>query len=291
MKIRNLAISLLLLTLIPGAILASVTRHEEMRFYDVEIVIFKNNNVPKGSEFILPVSSPRIDEDILDLSSPLSIEAAREKLYEIIPNDELRLTEAVVKIVQSPRYSLLAHTGWRQPGLDKDQALPVWIKGGRIFGTEYTSIDDYTLLREMSHSDTAQSSAESVSSLFAPANTGAEIQAGLYELEGKITIALSRYLHTFADLVLRKPRLAIDPEFEVNNENIFWDENLPGARILNNHQLKEQRRMRSKRLHYLDNPEFSMLILITPYEKPEITEETADVTDGTLDTTSESTSQ
>ena len=28
--------------------------------------------------------------------------------------------------------------------------------------------------------------------------------------------------------------------------------------------------MRSKNLHYLDNPEFSMLILITPYEAPEI---------------------
>ena len=294
MKIRNQAISLyllLLLTLLPGAILAQVTGDEEIRYYDVEIVIFKNNKVPKGSEFILPISSPRIDEEILDLSSQRSIEAARKKSYEIIPYDELRLTEAVVKIVHSPRYSLLAHTGWRQPGLDKEQALPVWIKGGRIFGTEYTSIDDYTSLQEMSNSDTAQSSAESVNSLFAPTKTSTEIQADLYELEGKVTIALSRYLHAFADLVLRKPRLVIDPEFEVNNDNIFWDESLPGTRILNNHQLKEQRRMRSNRLHYLDNPEFSMLILITPYETPEITEETADLTDGTLDTTSGSTSQ
>ena len=27
--------------------------------------------------------------------------------------------------------------------------------------------------------------------------------------------------------------------------------------------------MRSKNLHYLDNPEFALLILITPYEAPE----------------------
>lgn len=292
MKIRNLAISLLLLSLLPGINLAKVTGDEEIRFYDVEIVIFKNNKVPKGSEFILPVSSPRIDEEILDLSSPRSIEAARERSYEIIPADELRLTESVIKIVDSPRYSLLAHTGWRQPGLEKDQALPVWIRGGRIFGTEYTSIDDYTSLLEMSNSDTAQQSAEPGSSLSALAKPGAEIQAGLYELEGKITIALSRYLHTYADLVLRRPRLAIGPEFDVNNENKFWVEDLPDTRILNNHQLKEHRRMRSNRLHYLDNPEFSMLILITPYERPEITEETADLTiDGTLDNNSESTSQ
>ncbi|MEE8364760.1 MAG: CsiV family protein [Gammaproteobacteria bacterium] len=292
MKIRNLAISLLLLSLLPGIILAKVTGDEEIRFYDVEIVIFKNNKVPKGSEFILPVSSPRIDEEILDLSSPRSIEAARERSYEIIPADELRLTESVIKIVDSPRYSLLAHTGWRQPGLEKDLALPVWIRGGRIFGTEYTSIDDYTSLLEISNSDTAQQSAEPGSSLSVLAKPGAEIQAGLYELEGKITIALSRYLHTYADLVLRRPRLAIGPEFDVNNENKFWVEDLPDTRILNNHPLKEHRRMRSNRLHYLDNPEFSMLILITPYERPEISEETADLTiDATLDNNSESTSQ
>jgi hypothetical protein len=31
--------------------------------------------------------------------------------------------------------------------------------------------------------------------------------------------------------------------------------------------------MRSKNLHYLDNPEFALLILITPYEVPEDLEE------------------
>jgi hypothetical protein len=45
------------------------------------------------------------------------------------------------------------------------------------------------------------------------------------------------------------------------------------TRILNNHSLREHRRMRSKNLHYLDNPEFALLILITPYEVPENFEE------------------
>ena len=51
-------------------------------------------------------------------------------------------------------------------------------------------------------------------------------------------------------------------------------ENLPDTRILNNHSLKERRRMRSNKLHYLDNPEFSLLVLITPYEAPPADEET-----------------
>ncbi len=271
-KIRILAIPILFLILPPGPILAAVTGEEEFRFYDVEIIIFKNNKVPKGREYILPVSSPRIDEDILDLSSPRSIKAARKKLYEIISGDELRLLDSVKKIVDSPRYSLLLHTAWRQPGLDKDQALPVWIKGGRIFGNEYTSIDDYASLVEIGNSDTAQLSADAGASL--SARSRSESQSGLYELEGKITIALSRYLHTYTDLVLRKPRLSIDPEIDLGSEIEISSENLQDTRILNNHHLKEHRRMRSKKLHYLDNPEFSMLILITPYETPEPGEET-----------------
>jgi hypothetical protein len=96
---------------------------------------------------------------------------------------------------------------------------------------------------------------------------------GLYELEGKITIALSRYLHTYTDLVLRRPRLTVDSK----QRNVAQDRYLAAysadTRILNNHRLKEHRRMRSKNLHYLDNPEFALLILITPYEVPEDFEE------------------
>jgi hypothetical protein len=36
-----------------------------------------------------------------------------------------------------------------------------------------------------------------------------------------------------------------------------------------NYGLNEKRRMRSKKLHYLDSPQFGMLVLITPYQAPE----------------------
>lgn len=272
---NHILVILLLSSPLPGAILADVssTGEEETRYYDVEVVIFKNNKVPKDREFVLPVSSPIKDEEIFDLSSADSIAAAKEKSFEVIPQDELRLTESVLKIVESPRYSLLVHTGWRQPGLEKDQAIPVWIKGGRIFGNEYTSIDDGIGSQVSADSDSALLSSGSASSSAAPGNP-----AGLYELEGKITIVLARYLHTFANLVLRKPRLTVDTEVEFGDQNQLSEEQLPDTRILNNHPLKEQRRMRSNRLHYLDSPEFAMLILITPYEVPETDAEAANLT-------------
>lgn len=274
MKNTSYLLGLILLV----SIQAHAATEDEIRYYDVEVVIFKNNLGPKGQEYILPNSSPRKDGEILDLSSSASIEAAREKSYEIIPIEEMRLTETVLRIVNSTRYSLLAHVAWRQPGVAKDQALPIWIKGGRIFGEEFISIDnqmDIELLAKTEYLGSENDSA--FSTIESPDTQDSEYESdtSLYELEGKITIGLSRYLHTYADLVLRKPRLTIDPSIEVPGLEQSVIENLPDTRILNNHSLKERRRMRSNKLHYLDNPEFSMLILITPYEAPEVDQTTS----------------
>ena len=270
--------SYLLGLILAVSIQAHAATEDEIRYYDVEVVIFKNNLGPRGQEYILPNSSPRIDGDYLDLSSSASIEAAREKSYEIIPIEEMRLIETVLKIVNSTRYSLLAHVAWRQPGVDKDQALPIWIKGGRIFGEEFTSIDNQIDIELLAKTEYLGSeNASDFSTIESPETQDSEYESdtSLYELEGKITIGLSRYLHTYADLVLRKPRLTIDPSIEVSGLDQSVIENLPDTRILNNHSLKERRRMRSNKLHYLDNPEFSMLILITPYEAPEVDQTTS----------------
>ena len=298
MKIKRYLISLVIAGLLTTAIHAA--DEAETRFYDVEVVIFKNDRGPNSEETILPVSSPRFDDEILDLSSPLSIEAARQKLFEIIPTEELRLNEQVLSIVKSNRYSLLAHAGWRQPGLEKEMVMPIWIKGGRLYGDEYTSIDNQIDLDAMLEADIfgLEDPADQVESALAetdqasPEPTASELPAsgsteldpllaaqienadaenpGLYELEGKITITLARYLHTSADLVLRKPRLSIEePALDAIEANQLPVESQSDARILNNHSLKESRRMRSSTLHYLDSPELSMLVLITPYEAPE----------------------
>ena len=190
----------------------------------------------------------------------------------------MRLIETVLKIVNSTRYSLLAHVAWRQPGVEKDQALPIWIKGGRKFGEEFTSIDNQIDIELLAKTEYLGSeNASDFSTIESPDIQDSEYESdtSLYELEGKITIGLSRYLHTYADLVLRKPRLTIDPSIEVPGLEQSVIENLPDTRILNNHSLKERRRMRSNKLHYLDNPEFSMLILITPYEAPEVDQTTS----------------
>ena len=252
---------------------------EPLRFYDVEVVIFKNLRVPKSREYVLPVTSPSRDEVMFDIASADSSSTAAELGYELLPSSEYRLIERVARLVQSPRYELLAYVAWRQPGLDREQAIPVWISGGQIYGNEYTSIDDQYVFsesnRELADGESAETEFEfDEQTLEALELRMLERQAatrhdGLYELEGKITVALSRYLHTYTDLVLRRPRRSADAVANTASEDSFLATYYADTRILHNHSLKEHRRMRSKNLHYLDNPEFSMLILITPYDAAE----------------------
>ncbi len=263
-------------SLLPAAA-AAQSDSEPLPLYDVEVVIFKNIKVPKSREFALPVALPSRGDKYVDLASASSVAAAKKLGFDILPADQLRLMDVVARLVESPRYELLMHVAWRQPGLDREQAIPVWLKGGRIYGNEYTSIDDQMELMD-SIPYVADPNEETTFKFDAQTPEALQQQLekqrsemgreGLYELEGKITVALSRYLHVYTDLVLRRPRLVVD-EAETNAaQTEYLASRAADTRILNNHQLKEHRRMRSKVLHYIDNPEFGMLILITPYEAP-----------------------
>lgn len=279
MKLRFL-IPLLLTALLPEAALAQAESDDEaLRQYDVELVIFKNIKAPKSREFVLPVSSPSRDENMLDLSSASSVAAAAELGYTVLPNDDYRLLEVVERLVESPRYEMLLHVAWRQPGLDREQAMPVWLRGGRVYGSEYASIDDrIDLLDKTAKSVPGDPETQTSFSFNEQTLEALELQQleqqsarpqrGLYEFEGKITIALGRYLHAYTDLVFRSPRLTVDPVTNNQAQQEYLLARAADTRILNNHRLKEHRRMRSKTLHYLDNPEFALLILITPYEAP-----------------------
>jgi hypothetical protein len=274
---------LALAALIPGYACAqseTAAEAEEIPSYDVEIVIFKNLKVPKSKEFILPVSSPGKDEKIFDITSASSVAAARKLDYELLKEDGFRLTEIVARLEESPRYELLLHRAWRQPGLERGKSMPIWLRGGRVFGNEYTSIDDHIeLLESIPQSGGKEPDGQQKHEFDEQTLEALELQMleqqaqqlhpGLYVLEGKITVALSRYLHVYTDLVLRRPRLSMDQVANNPAQDRYLAAYAADTRILDNHRLKEHRRMRSRNLHYLDSPEFAILILITPYEAPE----------------------
>jgi len=266
--------------LLPASLLAqSADEAEPVPLYDVELVIFKNVKAPKSREYIFPVSSPGRDKDMFDLSSASSARAAASLGYKTLPADSYRLVEVAERLVESSRYELLLHVSWRQPGVEREQALPVWLRGGRVYGSEYTSIDNRIGLMGNipqpagTDADSGKNFAFDEQTLEAQELQMMEQQTtrsrqGLHEFEGKITVALSRYLHAYTDFVFRRPRLSADVAANNPVQDQYASSYVADTRILNNHVLKEHRRMRSKNLHFLDNPEFGLLILITPYEAP-----------------------
>jgi len=271
--------------------------------YEVEVILYKNTKVPSSKEYTLPISTPAKEVEMLDLSHSSSIDSAIKKQYEVVPEVILQLTDMAKKIKKSSRYEMLKHFAWRQPGLDQSQALPVWIKAGRLFGNEYISIDDKVELLKTSQTvknvvtlssmdseqndldhvdinidpmtlismDSEQNGLDHIDVMDQTALIFESKITKLYEVEGKITVSLSRYLHVYTDLVLRKPRELLGPQLETTqlSSTKLLPQSFVEAKILDNHRLKEHRRMRSETLHYLDSPEFSMLILITPYEIPD----------------------
>ena len=282
----------------------TTVEEEPLRIYDVEIILFKNLQGPRGLEYIRPSLLPTKAESVVEIQSADSLQAAAEIGYQLLEQDDFKLIEQVEKIINSSRYELMLHAAWRQPGLELEESIPVWIRGGNLYGSEYSSIDfraqnypgpnqaatsvedgvtatvvnngsgdDNSIAAEQDALDSvlAQDSdgSQQVNSL-SPDNRSVN-GAGLYELEGKITVSLARFLHVNADLVFRKPRPVGSSQVGVYNNPQTTPET---SKILENHRLQERRRMRSSRLHYLDSPYFSMLVMISPYEEEEDPAET-----------------
>lgn len=235
------------------------------KYYDVEIIVFRNDNVPRSHELNLPTPSATVAENALDLSSPESIQLATARGYTALKPEELHLLDKVTGIIQSSRYSLLLHTGWRQPGNDEKNSIPVWIKGGRVYSDGYSSIDQFRDINTVTNSNPLPDNSLSPSPITENRPTNPK---GLYELEGQITVTLSRYLHTNAELVLRKPATPVELLEQTSDSSLLDEAQVIEGQLLLNYSLKEKRRMRSRKLHYLDSPEFGMLVLITPYEAP-----------------------
>jgi hypothetical protein len=253
---------------------------QELKYYEVEIIIFRNDKVPLSHEINLPTPSPTVDENALDLSSPVSIKQAATKGYTPLKPDELRLNDKVEGIIKSSRYSLLLHTGWRQPGKDEKNSIPVWIKGGKVYNDGYSSIDQFRDIKNISSTNELGNEP-----LTETNSVTVNRQKGLYELEGQITVTLSRYLHTNAELVLRKPASPVEMLQQESDSELLDEKQIIEGQLLLNYGLNEKRRMRSKRLHYLDSPQFGMLVLITPYQAPAPVSAT-EINSGTITTTS-----
>lgn len=120
---------------------------------------------------------------------------------------------------------------------------------------------------------------------------------GYYELEGSITLVVSRYLHLKTDLWLSEYIQKVEmiaPWWETSNiitddatadsgsfdstyqeidfSSTSYSETVTRYESVRTVVLNESRRMRSGELHYLDNPMFGVMVKVIPYA-PEAAED------------------
>lgn len=220
----------------------------EVRWYDVEVVIFENIDVPRSSNTYWEKQA------YIPIAENLKRDTSTK-----LPQESYRLAAEAASIRKSSRYKLLAHRAWRQKGAPLEESRPVRIRRGKempVFApTEYLQPDvTEPLETDIADIRTTPRPAIPVVENFRPVflNTydqqfATYAQTLAYPLDGTVTVALGRYLHVYTDLALTKPSLA-------------------GGGALQTYFFKAHRRMRSRKLHYIDHPKMGMLVLITPYE-------------------------
>lgn len=271
MTFKHAALALTL-TLIAPLVLAE---SDEERWYQVEILVFENPDRETDSPEQWP-TYPMLAEQPFRVEIPNTLrfdldhdadEEPRESheitfgpertvldgdLSELSPfrllgESEYQLADEIEAMSRRDGYRLLFHQAWVQPVPGRDDVELLRINGGNSYGQQH-------------------------------------------ELQGYLELYVERYFHLTTDLQLIHYAQTDNP-FRLISDNLTSDANAPfpglslsqGAPVYQSElsqqtnrerffvatdsiSLKQRRRMRSGDLHYLDNPEFGMLILITPLE-------------------------
>ena len=242
-------------------ILANNSFAEELRYYDVEIVVIENftdqaknaENWPLEVNLNLPERTVQLGEPVLSEWLPKDVDL--KSSFKLLKPSDFQLTKEIEKISESKTQRVILHTAWRQPGLDKKLALPVHFK---------REIPAAPVIEENSDRNSEETS--SLTENTQPLNSRPSI------LEGLLRVSLARYLHLEAEMTLRnkvptttsheKPFTVLDNETDreqIEKQSVIY--------------LKQIRnRIRSNELHYIDHPVLALLINITPYLKPEESE-------------------
>jgi len=203
--------------------------------YKVEIIIFAQTDDQTFFSEHWPLQD--------GLQGDASPEKAQEQTakFRLLPTSDFTLSQAEKLLASSPRYEILSHMAWQQPGLAEDKALNMPVSGGKDYRDSYP---------------------ERMESRWEVNDQGAIIEVPgpktLNELDGSVKLVLGRYLHIYTDLIFRKPVIVerLDEETQELTE----------TRTLFDIPIQSHRRMRSRELHYIDHPMAGILIEVTPLE-------------------------
>ncbi|MBF0266016.1 MAG: hypothetical protein HQL46_12155 [Gammaproteobacteria bacterium] len=266
----------------------------DYKFYSVELILFRHNDKSDLlKEFWVPLTEDDMDLDTeealpeeennitaISLMPQFGIPGSTEtpvshfelgeydgelnkletydNLVNQIADEQLELKNEAAHIRYARQYQMLAHFAWIQPGYDAETTLPIKLNLPLKYG----------------------------------------------DIKGTIKVSLARYLHTEVDLTLVeevcrqvkkepesmdvKVQVLLQPELEKNTDkNAAFnpdseDKDKDKNKLIDDYITKcqmeiipfnQSRKMRSKKLHYIDHPAFGLLVLINPYKLEQEPEE------------------
>lgn len=243
------------LLLLPSLLVAQ----EQQRWYQVEIIIFSQNNPSYHTSEQWPQDYTLPDlEKGRNLTWPKGSNSSNPQPFTLLAKKDLKLDGAIKRIKSAGDVKLMLHLGWLQPGLEKKDAVAVHIYENMLNRSSQAVADGTPL-----------------------------------KLDGTLRLTLARYLHLESDLVWREPltesQLAQDNDDSLllesapggnsepaivdnmNSEAVTEDGEIRQQRAYQVFRMQQSRRMRSSEIHYIDHPVFGIVALVTPYElaKPE----------------------
>ncbi|MBT8131567.1 MAG: peptidoglycan binding protein CsiV [Gammaproteobacteria bacterium] len=131
--------TLLLAALLLGLMLPGWSQEEDLTQFDVELIVFRHLT-PDESEL-------QVDRVVEDETEEARI--PRRRFTPLTP-DQLRLGAVSQKLLGSKDWSPILHYGWRQPGIDRDDAPEVNLagsrRGARATGTVRLSVERFLRL-------------------------------------------------------------------------------------------------------------------------------------------------
>ncbi|WP_455365717.1 CsiV family protein [Kaarinaea lacus] len=295
-------------------VLAANTDENDIPWYQVEVVIFANQSYLGMSSETWPENSELQYDELVELVHPedakLNDPARQSKLpnfnpdanpampvpFQLLDSSELQLVPVAKKLSASQDYQVIMHIAWRQPTVDPDKAIPVYVFEGV----------DLSASAQMKAARQAQKSAQQGGSRFTSVAVGdftydssqygqllpvteVDINTGpvMNPFSGTLKLGVSRYLHLAADLNYRVPILKeevvpVDPmatgfdnRFGMQQPALLQTGEQPQTttrkrQVLQTFHMFETRRMRSKEIHYFDHPMFGLITRVIPYEIPKV---------------------
>jgi len=236
MKTQAIHACLSVTTLLVVALLVATpqTADAEQRWYQVEVIVFRDLAPDSTEEWPLTPGYPDIESSINLAEGPelsaAALDAGEQTTRKLEPGDASALTPAIAYAALKPDeltlqdlYQHLQHSGsyrpllyqaWQQPGLGRTEASTVHLQAQ----------DDPT-----------------TDALRRP------------RVDGVLTLRTSHFLHVDADLVL-------------------YIGDLPHSGNAEMVRLTETRRVKLNEIHYLDNPLFGVLVKVSPVQMEPVAE-------------------